>query len=257
MNSPWIYRPKPNGRAVARLFCFHHAGVGAAVYRLWPNGLSDKLEVCAVQLPGRGGRLREPPMANVPAIVDALLPALLPLLDRPFAVFGHSMGAVIGSEFVRALVERGGPMPEHLVVSGRRPAHVPDPQSLLNVLDDGAFVAEVNRRYGGIPAEVLADAEVMALLLPALRADIAALETFHPGRRAPLSCPISAFGGHQDPLTPRSHLEAWRDETLAPCRVRVFPGDHFYLEVQRALVLEELSATLAPMLGAPSVGEAA
>lgn len=257
MSNPWVYRPKPNGRAVARLFCFHHAGVGAAVYRLWPSGLPDQLEVCAVQLPGRGGRLREPLMSNVSAIVDALLPALQPLLDRPFAIFGHSMGAVIGSEFVRALAERGGPLPGHLVVSGRRPAHVPDSQPLLNVLDDDAFVAEVNRRYGGIPAEVLADAEVMALLLPALRADITALETFQPGRRAPLPCPISAYGGHHDHLTPRAHLEAWRDETLASCRVRVFPGDHFYLEAQRSLVLAELSATLAPMLGDATTEEAA
>jgi surfactin synthase thioesterase subunit len=257
MNNPWVYRPKPNGRAVARLFCFHHAGVGGAVYRLWPNGLPDKLEVCAVQLPGRGGRLREPLLSSISAIVDALLPALLPLLDRPFAVFGHSMGAVIGSEFVRALLDRGGPLPEHLVVSGRRPAHVPDSQPLLNVLDDAAFVAEVNLRYGGIPSEVLADAEVMALLLPALRADITALETFHPGRRAPLPCPISAFGGHHDHLTPRAHLEAWRDETLASCRVRVFPGDHFYLEAQRSLVLAELSATLGPMLGDATTEEAA
>lgn len=257
MSNPWIYRPKPNGRAVARLFCFHHAGVGGAVYRLWPNGLPAELEVCAVQLPGRGGRLREPLMSNVAAIVDALLPVLEPMLDRPFAVFGHSMGAVIGSEFVRALAERGGPIPEHLVVSGRRPAHVPDSQPLLSVLDDDAFVAEVNRRYGGIPPEVLADAEVMALLLPALRADITALETFQPGRRAPLPCPISAFGGHHDHLTPLAHLEAWRDETLAACRIRVFPGDHFYLEAQRSQVLAELSATLAPMLGNATTEEAA
>jgi surfactin synthase thioesterase subunit len=257
MSNPWIYRPKPNARAVARLFCFHHAGVGGAVYRLWPNGLSEKLEVCAVQLPGRGGRLREPLISSISAMVDALLPALLPLFDRPFAVFGHSMGAVVGSELVRALAERGGPMPDHLVVSGRRPAHVPDPQPLLSVLDDGAFVAEINRRYGGIPAEVLADAEVLALLLPALRADISALETFQPGRRAPLPCPISAFGGSHDHLTPRAHLDAWREETLASCRVRVFPGDHFYVEARRALLLEELSATLAPMLGDLPTAEAA
>ena len=254
MNNPWIYRPRPNARAVARLFCFHHAGVGGAVYRLWPGGLCDKLEVCAVQLPGRGGRLREPPIASIPAIVDAVLPALQPLLDRPFAVFGHSMGAVVGSEFVRTLAECGGPVPEHLVVSGRRPAHVPDTQPLLSVLDDDAFVAELNRRYGGLPAEVLDHAEVMALLLPALRADITALETFHPGRRTPLPCPISAYGGLQDHLTPRAHLEAWRDETLAACHVKVFPGDHFYLEDHRALVLDDLSATLASMLGdAPAV----
>jgi surfactin synthase thioesterase subunit len=257
MNNPWVFCPKPNGRAAARLLCFHHAGVSGAVYRLWPNGLPDNVEVCAIQLPGRGGRLRELPISSVPAIVDALLPALQPLLDRPFAVFGHSMGAVIGSEFVRALHDAGGSMPGHLVVSGRRPAHVPDFQPLLHPLEDKAFVAEIDRRYGGIPAEVMADAEVMALLLPALRADITALETFQPARRAPLPCPITAFGGQMDHLTPHAHLEAWRDETLASCRVRVFPGDHFYLEAQRALVLDDLSATLASMLGDSPAEEAA
>lgn len=257
MNSSWLQRftPRPNARA--RLFCFPHAGVGAAVYRQWPAGLPMDLEVCAIQLPGRANRLQEPPIASIPALVQALLPALQPHLDLPFAFFGHSMGAVLSSEVARALHEARGPVPRHLFVSGRRPPHWPNPDPLLHTLPDDAFVAQINQRYGGIPAELLEHADLMELLLPCLRADIAALEKHKPSARPPLPVPLSVFGGTEDRLTPREHLDGWRGETTGAFRVRVFPGGHFYLEARRDELLADLSATLAPMLAAASFREAA
>jgi len=249
VSSPWLQRFTPRPHARARLFCFPHAGVGGAVYRQWPVALPAHLEVCAIQLPGRANRLQEPPLASIPALVHALLPALRPHLDLPFAFFGHSMGAVLSSEVARALHEGQGPLPEHLFVSGRRPPHWPSQDSLLHTLSDGEFVAEINRRYGGIPREVAEHEELLALLLPCLRADIAALETHAPSpSRAPLACPISVFGGTADALTPREHLDAWRSETSGPFRVRVLPGDHFYLNAQRDALLADVAATLAPLL---------
>jgi surfactin synthase thioesterase subunit len=188
--------------------------------------------------------------------VDLLVPALLPFLDLPFAVFGHSMGAVLASEFVRALAASGGPLPSHLIVSGRRPPHVPDPESPLHGLPDAEFVAEINRRFGGIPAAVMEHADLVELLLPSLRADMRAIETYRPMPRPPLPCPISVFAGAQDRLAPRDHLEAWRTETTSTFRVRVFPGDHFYLNVRRDDVLADLSATLTPMIAATRYREA-
>jgi len=248
--SPWVSRPQPRPHARARIFCFPHAGAGASVYRLWGAGLPVELEVCAIQMPGREARLREPALSSIPEIVDALIPALQPHLDLPFVFFGHSLGAVIASELTRALSQRGGPLPQHLVVSARRPPHVPDTKPPLHRLPDDSFAAEINRRYGGIPAELLQHADVMAVLLPSLRADITALETHAPSPRAPLSMPISVFGGTHDGLTPHEHLEAWRTETAGPFRIRKFAGDHFYLKPQLAEVLADLSATFAPMLGA-------
>jgi surfactin synthase thioesterase subunit len=204
--------------------------------------------VCAVQLPGRENRLREPPVASIPALVSLLAPALAPHLELPFAFFGHSMGAVVAAEVARALVADGGPLPEHLFVSSRRPPHLPGPETPLHLLPDPEFVAELERRYGGIPAEVKAHPDLLALLLPALRADVRALETYRPCARPPLPCAISAFGGSDDRLAPREQLDAWRTETSAAFRVRVFRGGHFYLDARRAEVLADLAATLSPLL---------
>ena len=255
MNSAWLVRHAPRPQARARLFCFPYAGVGGSVYRLWPVGLPVELEVCAVQLPGRENRLRETAVSSIPELVELLVPALSPYLDRPFAVFGHSMGAVLASEFVRALAVSGGPLPRHLIVSGRRPPHIPGLESSLHGLPDAEFVAEINQRYGGIPAAVMEHADLVELLLPSLRADMRAIETHRPPPRPPLPCPIAVFAGSHDRLTPRDHLEAWRGETLNTFRVRVFPGDHFYLNVCRHDVLADLSATLAPMIEAAYSGE--
>lgn len=257
MGNLWLQITTQRPRAKARLICFPHAGVGAAVYRFWPAGLPEDLEVCAVQLPGRANRLSEPALASIPALVDALVPALMPHLDLPFAFFGHSMGAVLACEVARALRASGGAVPEHLIVSGRRPPSIPNPDPPLHCLPDDQFVEEIDRRYGGIPVEVLEHDDLMALLLPCLRADVTALETFQPRREPPLDCPISAFGGSEDSLTPRDHLDAWRSETRGVFRVRIFPGDHFYLDPRRAEVLAELSSTLASMLDVAGFSEAA
>jgi medium-chain acyl-[acyl-carrier-protein] hydrolase len=247
MSTGWLLRPGPRVQPRVRLFCFPHAGVGASVYRLWPKGFSDEVEVCAIQAPGREYRLREPPLASLPDLVAALLPAIEPLLDLPFAFFGHSLGAVFAVEVARALNERGNSRPGHLFVSARRPPHLPDPQAPLHALPDEDFVAEINRRYGGIPPEVLRERELMALLLPSLRADMTALETHRPPERPPLPVPISVFGGADDRITPREHLDAWRGETSGAFRVRVFPGGHFYLVDRRAELLADLAQTLAPL----------
>jgi medium-chain acyl-[acyl-carrier-protein] hydrolase len=246
--SPWIIRRPRASSPAARLFCFHHAGVGASVYRLWSSELPASLEVCAVQLPGREGRVHERAITTIPAIIDALLPALRPALEVPFAFFGHSMGAVIATEVTRSLLAAGGPLPAHLFVSARRPPPVPDPLPPLHRLSDHALVAEIDRRYGGIPAEVLQHPEVLALLLPTLRADLTALETHLPPPRLPMPVPVTVLGGADDPTAPREQLEAWRGETSAGLRVRVYPGGHFYLAARRGDVLADIAATLATLL---------
>jgi surfactin synthase thioesterase subunit len=154
------------------------------------------------------------------------------------------MGAVLAAEVARALADKRGPMPRHLFVSARRPPRLPGAESDLHPLGDETLVAEVQRRYGGIPQAVLQEPDLMALLLPGLRADMTALETHRPPLRPPLSCPISAFGGDADALTSRAELEAWALESTAPFRVRVFRGGHFYLVAHRAEILADLAATL-------------
>lgn len=241
----WVQRFVPRPSCDLRLFCFHHAGVGAAVYRPWALQMPAEVEVCAIELPGRGNRLRESPLDSVETMVAQLLDHLLPELDRPFVFFGHSMGAVLAYETALALAGAGHPLPEHLFVSGRRPPHVPDPMSPLGELPVSAFVAEINRRYGGIRPELLAHPDVMELLLPALRADIRALDRHQPAHlRAALPCPITAMGGDADAVTPAEHLEAWRPLTAAAFAARRYTGDHFYLDPRRAEVLADLAASV-------------
>jgi medium-chain acyl-[acyl-carrier-protein] hydrolase len=245
MSGSWLQILAPGRTARARLFCFAHAGGSAAAFRLWPQRLPPELEVGAVQLPGRGSRLREPALESIPAMVEALVPALLPKMDLPFAIFGHSMGSSLAFALTQELAARGGPMPGHLLVSARRPPRMADPEPPLHGLPDNEFVAEMNRRYAAIPAEVLAEADLMAMLLPSLRADMRALETYQPGSTPALPCPVTAFGGADDARAPLAHLEAWRDETRAEFRVRQFAGGHFYLDARRDELLADVARTLA------------
>jgi medium-chain acyl-[acyl-carrier-protein] hydrolase len=256
MSVGWFGRQQLRADAKARLFCFPYAGVGGSAYRLWPKSLPVSLDVCPVHLPGREQRYRETSLTSMAELVDSLITAMLPHLNQPFAFFGHSMGAVFASEVTRALADSNRPLPQYLLVSGRRPPRMHGTESSIHALPDAQFISEINRRYQGIPAEILQQPDLMALFLPALRADLTALETHRPLPRPPLSCPIVVFGGADDPLTPREHLEAWRSETSAACEVHVYPGDHFYLNAQRPRLLSQVAATLAPMLATPTLWSA-
>ena len=247
----WLQWPMARSDASLRLFCFHPAGVGAAVYRQWGLGLPSSVEVAAVQLPGRANRLREPPVADIPLLVDALVSNLTPHFQGRFAFFGHSMGAVLAHELAHALRDRGLPLPTHLILSGRKAPTVPNRFPPLSHLPDHVFVTEINSRYGGIAPEILQHQDVLNLLLPCLRADIAALENFVPPDRSPLNIPIAAFGGDRDHQTPVENLEPWRQETTADFDVRVFPGGHFYLDPLREKVLAEVAAILRSCMTLP------
>lgn len=192
--------------------------------------------------------MAEPPMMSIPCLVEAIVPAIAERPDLPAVFFGHSMGAVIAVEVARKLMIQALPPPIHIFVSGRRPPHMPDPMLPLHKLSDEDFVAEINRRYGGIPSAILDNPDVLALMLPALRADITALETFPAKPRTPVSVPITVFGGDRDLLTPRSHLEAWKSETTRPIEIRLFPGGHFYLERESGTVIRTMLKTVLPLL---------
>jgi medium-chain acyl-[acyl-carrier-protein] hydrolase len=255
LTNRWLWQREICAMPRARLFCFPYAGVGPSAYRLWHGAFPAGTEVSIVQLPGREARLREPAFTDMAPLVEALTGALRPRLDVPFVFFGHSMGALLAAEVARSLAAQGAPTPIHLVVSGRRAPHLPDPSPRLSTLDDESFLAEIGRRYGGIPAAILADREMLALLLPGLRADIAALESYVHRSELRLSCPITVLGGTRDVCVPVDDLQDWQELTTGPVRVRTFPGDHFYLNAHRAEVIGEVTAALAPLLSPRTLRE--
>jgi medium-chain acyl-[acyl-carrier-protein] hydrolase len=177
----------------------------------------------------------EPPFVDLSCLIAALTEALIPLLDKPFAVFGHSMGALVGHETVRSLRRRNARMPVHFFASGCFAPHLPDPYPLHH-LPHEEFVREL-RHLGGMPKEVLEIQELMDLILPSLRADFTATETYVYKDEPPVSSPISVFGGWRDPLTTEESLEAWRIHTTGYFSMRMFPGDHFFIHsMQRPLL---------------------
>jgi medium-chain acyl-[acyl-carrier-protein] hydrolase len=183
---------------------------------------------------------------------DALGPAMVP----PFALFGHSFGALLAFEIARELRRRGAPGPDHLFVSGRRAPRLPEPAPPLHGLPDAEFVAEIRSRFDGIPPAILQEPEILQLLLPALRADMAALETYAYLHEEPLECPITALGGEDDPWATKEELEAWREETDASFATRRFPGAHFYLQQAEPLLLSVLAERLAEAAAAATVKSA-
>jgi medium-chain acyl-[acyl-carrier-protein] hydrolase len=249
MANRWLVIPKANPEAKIRLVCFPCAGRGASLYRTWAGLLGNEVEVCAAQLPGRENRMDEPPFTRFQDLLSALTEVLQPLLDREYAIFGHSLGALIGFEVARRIRETTGRTPIHMFASAQHAPQIPDPLPPIGMLPDAVFLAAVQQRYDGIPHEVLREPEVMSLLLPMLRADFRVLEdyTYHAGR--PLACGITALGGHEDSVTSGEQLSAWSLQTQGSFRVQLFPGDHFFIQSAEKEVLHSVSSELAAAAG--------
>jgi medium-chain acyl-[acyl-carrier-protein] hydrolase len=244
LNNPWIICPKLNPLARLRLFCFPHAGKGASVFIPWSKGVPAEVELCAIQLPGRETRLREKPFARIAPLVQVLKGILQPAFSLPFAFFGHSMGALIAFELVRELRKQNEPTPFHLFVSARRAPQIPEPHPPVSHLPDSEFIEEVQHRFDGIPEAILRDAELLPLLLPGLRADFEIVESYHYRQEPPMDCPITAFGGFQDSDTLPLELEAWQAQTLHRFRMKMFSGNHFFLQSAQTELLQAVSAEL-------------
>jgi surfactin synthase thioesterase subunit len=205
--------------------------------------LPARVEICGIQIPGHGNRLREGLINRVEPLVDALTPTLFPYLDRPFVFFGHSMGALIAFEVARRLRRDCAPEPECLFVSGRPAPQLPDLEQHTYDLPEAEFLGEL-RRLNGTPKEVLEHPELLQLMLPIIRADFALCQNYHYMPDARLDYPIFAFGGVDDEEVSHEQILAWGDQTTASFSDQMFPGDHFFLISCRALLLKTLSAEL-------------
>jgi surfactin synthase thioesterase subunit len=213
------------------------------------------IEALYVQLPGRESRLREPSLSSVSNVADAATDAIVPLLDKPFVLFGHSLGGLIAFEVARVLRRRGLRAPARLFASACRAPHLRYPFPPLHQLDEGQLLRRLNARYdGSVPREVMESPELRELLVPALRADLTALETYQHAAELPLECPITVYGGREDRTVSRGELEAWSFHTTEEVRVEWVEGAHFYLQTARARLIDDIALELERVLAAQCAG---
>jgi medium-chain acyl-[acyl-carrier-protein] hydrolase len=245
----WLVCRQPKPLAGMRLFCLPFAGGGPSAFNAWWKAMPASIELRVGQLPGREARFKQTPISNLQVAIDRLADAFEKHLDRPYAVFGYSMGALLGFEIVRELRKRGAPPPMQLMVAAKsapqRPSHTPP----LSHLPRQEFIAGV-RRYYEPPQDAWTMAELVEMILPSLRADMAICDMYRYRSEAPLSCPIIAFCGDRDHSVPSDDVAAWRDQTTGYFEMNTYHGGHFFINDHLAEVQRKVISVLHP---APSV----
>lgn len=242
MATSWLVR-SPCAAPRLRLFCFSYAGGSAGAYAQWQQQLGPHVEVCAVQLPGRGARMGEAPLTSLAQVASAVADVIARQGPLPYACFGHSLGALLAFEVARCSHRLRLPLPLHLFVSGSDAPAARSGLRQLHLLPDAQLI-DALRQYNGTPAELLEHRELMALVLPAIRADFGLVETYayQPWLRLPV--PLTVLAGRDDAHVAGARLAEWGRETARDSRIAWFDGGHFFVNEQRAAVLECVAATL-------------
>jgi surfactin synthase thioesterase subunit len=242
--SPWFPMTGARADATLRLICFPYAGGTPSVYRDWEEHLGDHVQVVPVLLPGRGLRLRERPYQSIGPLAGDIATALTEHgLTREYAMFGHSMGALLAYEVACELRERGEAEPRHLFVSGSRAPHLYGDRADHRLPDEALL--RVVRDLGGLSGSESVGGAYLQRRLPVLRADLGVCENYRWRPRPPLGCPMTAFSATDDPIATPVQVEAWREYTSGSLLRRHLAGDHFYLTgASRHRLLRELRGEL-------------
>ncbi len=242
-SNSWFVVPKPSPSALARIFCFVHAGGSASAYRDWAKCLSEKSELVIVQLPGRDERFSDALIDNLNDLIKELRSLFPRYSEKPCVLFGHSLGARVAFEVANLLNMNGKQKPSHLIVSGARAPHLAA-ENPIHDLPDNKFIEEI-RKHDGTPDEIIRDKELLRLLLPRLRADYKLADT------APLAdmgqqldFPITALGGESDLTVSAAKLKSWSVHTGSEFSSYFYPGGHFFINSSRNQVIERINNTL-------------
>lgn len=232
----WLRRLYPSDAAV-RLVCLPHAGGSASFFFPLSRALADRVRVLGVQYPGRQERYDEPVIDDLHVLADRVAEVLVARPSGPYALFGHSLGGALAYEVAVRLRDAGQPAPVRLFVSGRR-APSRYREGTVHLRDDDGIVAEL-RRLSGTHQDVLGDPDLLRLVMPALRGDYRAIETYRPRSDVPLDCPVTVLTGDRDPVVSLDEAHDWGRHTTGPTIVRVFSGGHFFL-VDHAATIADL-----------------
>lgn len=232
---------RPNARV--RLFCFTFAGSSAQIFHGWNEHVPEWLEVSGFELPGHGARLAESPIDNQDGAATEIADALEPYLDRPYALFGHCLGAAQAYEATRVLRERGKAQPVRLFSSGARGPHLGIPIADVESMEDDEFIEHMHKAYSA-PIEFLRHPEMRPLFLPMVRADARMTQNYRYTPGPPVSYPITAMAGETDPDVQMEHLEGWRQHTTAGVTTRIYPGNHFFFLDSAPRLLADFAAEL-------------
>jgi surfactin synthase thioesterase subunit len=239
--NPWIRSFGLAPTAPVQLLCFPHAGGVAGFYGPLAAALAPEVDVLAVQYPGRQDRFQERLVDSVTELADGIAEAARPLLHRPTAFFGHSMGAAVAYE-VALRLEAGAHTLRTLFVSGQRTPSA-DRDNGIHALPDDRLAAEL-RRLGATDPDILAHRELLDVLLPTVRADYRAIETYRRADEPPLDCPVVALTGTADPYVTVPEAAGWAGLTRRDFEFHALSGEHFYLDAQRDRVCEILRRRL-------------
>lgn len=229
-----------------RVFAFPYSGAGTSIFFQWSQAFSaQNIELVGVQLPGREDRLLDQPIDDLTVLTEQLAAHIEPLLDKPLVFFGHSLGSLVAFELARALHEKGLSLPQHLIMSAFRSPEQPSRSRALHNLPENELIEEL-RKYAGTPDEILDTPELMAIFLPALRADFKLHETYVYQNKAPLPCSITTLYGNDDHIVPYETMRNWKDKTSACFKEISYEGDHFFLNQHRANIINTIKDILVP-----------
>jgi medium-chain acyl-[acyl-carrier-protein] hydrolase len=258
MNDTVFDTPRPKPGAALRVFCFPFAGGSSVTYHPWLDHLHPLAELVTVQMPARGARLAADPCDNMPELVASLFGAIGPLLNQPFVFFGHSMGAKVAFELAKRLHEAGLPLPQHFVASASPAPFFPRAGAPVHDLSDAQFIAHL-ADLNGTPERVLRSRELMALLMPAMRADFKLLHAYVGSSDTVLPTRLTLCGGHADDSVPQEQLLAWRRLFTQPGALHMFDGGHFFINQHTAGVMDVVNGLVDDVLapaGAPLPADA-
>lgn len=233
----WYIEYKKNPQAAIRLFCFHHSGGGASAFYPWIEHLSPHIEMIAIQLPGRENRFTEPMNNNLKDIVAKLSEGFRLYKDKPFFVFGHSLGALISFEFIKSIYRLYALYPCHIVVSATKAPHLPFRMKHLSQLDDKILKEEL-KAYNGIDKRILNNNELLDLFLPIIRSDFSIYEGYSFLESEPIPCDILALSGTQDQTVTHEEILGWSTYTSGKFERLSFPGEHFFIKDNQKSILE-------------------